>query len=44
MYIFFNIFFLYEIFLFYPVQTLYMIIVMDGKAEINAIKRAFAGK
>lgn len=44
MYIFFNIY-LYEIFFFYPVQILYMIIVRDGKAKKkNAIKRAFAGK
>lgn len=43
MYIFFNIY-LYEIFFFYPVQILYMIIVRDGEAKKNAIKRAFAGK
>lgn len=43
MYIFFNIY-LYEIFFFYPVYILYMIIVRDGKAKKNALKRAFVGK
>lgn len=45
MYIFLNAgIYLYKIFLFYPVHTLYVIIVRDGKLKKNAIKRAFAGK